>query len=101
MPTAERSPVFPDVPTAKEVGYDVSLDLFRGLSVAPNTPDDVKSVLADAMAKAANSPEFQKLAKAKGFTVAPLGHAQFEVLLAEENAKVKQIFASAGLLKTQ
>ncbi len=101
MPTAERSTVFPDVPTAKEAGYDVSLDLFRGLSVAPNTPDDVKSKLADAMAKAANSAEFQKLAKAKGFTVAPLGHAQFEALLADENAKVKEIFASAGLLKTQ
>ncbi|MBT4908340.1 MAG: tripartite tricarboxylate transporter substrate binding protein [Rhodospirillaceae bacterium] len=101
MPTAERSTVFPDVPTAKEAGYDVSFDLFRGLSVAPNTPDDVKSKLADAMAKAANSPEFLKLAKTKGFTVAPLGHEDFEVLLAEENAKVKEIFASAGLLKTQ
>jgi len=69
--------------------------------VAPNTPDDVKAQLADAMAKAANSPEFQKLAKAKGFTVAPLGHAAFEALLVDENAKVKAIFASAGLLKTK
>jgi tripartite-type tricarboxylate transporter receptor subunit TctC len=101
MPTDARSTVFPDVPTAKEIGLNASFDLFRGLSVPPNTPDDVKSMLADAMTKAANSPEFQKLAKTKGFTVAPLGHKEFEALLVEENAKVKQIFASAGLLKTQ
>ena len=100
MPTAERSPIFPDVPTAKEAGYDVALDLFRGLSVAPNTPDDIKAKLADAMAKAANSPEFKKLAADKGFTVAPMDHNAFEAMLVEENAKVKAIFASAGLLKT-
>ncbi len=100
MPTAARSPIFPDVPTAKEAGYDVALDLFRGLSVAPGTPDDIKAKLADAMAKAANSPEFKKLAADKGFTVAPMGHKQFEAMLADEDAKVKAIFASAGLLKT-
>ena len=100
MPTAKRSAVFPDVPTAKEEGYDVALDLFRGLSVAPNTPGDIKAKLADAMAKAANSPEFKKLAADKGFTVAPMDHEAFEAMLVEENAKVKAIFASAGLLKT-
>ncbi|HCP00006.1 MAG: hypothetical protein CL573_01630 [Alphaproteobacteria bacterium] len=101
MPTAERSPVFPDVPTAREAGYDVALDLFRGLSVAPNTPADIKAKLADAMAKAANSPEFKKLAATKGFTVAPLDHKAFEAMLAAENTKVRAIFASAGLLKTK
>ncbi|MBS28142.1 MAG: hypothetical protein CL566_04340 [Alphaproteobacteria bacterium] len=101
MPTDARSSIFPDVPTAKEVGFDVTLDLFRGLSVPPNTPDDVKAKLADAMAKAANSPEFQDLAKKKGFTVAPLGHEDFTTLLASEDVKVKKVFTSAGLLNSK
>ena len=100
IPSAERSAIFPDVPTAKEVGYDVVLDLFRGLSVAPGTPDDIKAKLVDAMTQAANSPEFKKLASDKGFTIAPMGHKDFEAMLANENAKVKRIFASAKLLKT-
>lgn len=100
MPTDKRSEVFPDVPTAKEIGIDASFDLFRGLSVPPGTPDDVKAILADAMIKAANSPEFRKLASDKGFTIAPMGFEEFEAMLAEENAKVKEVFASAGLLKT-
>lgn len=101
MPTDERNDVFPDVPTAKELGYNASLDLFRGLSVPPNTPNEIKKILADAMAKAANSKAFLDLAKKKGFKVAPLGHEAFSTLLAEENAKVRAIFASAGLLKNQ
>jgi tripartite-type tricarboxylate transporter receptor subunit TctC len=100
MPTDHRNEVFPDVPTAKELGFNASLDLFRGLSVPPGTPNEVKNILADAMAKAAQSPAFLDLAKKKGFKVAPLGHEEFSALLAEENAKVKAIFASAGLLKT-
>jgi tripartite-type tricarboxylate transporter receptor subunit TctC len=101
MPTDERDPAFPDVPTAKELGYDVTLDLFRSLAVPAGTPDDVKAALADAMTKAANSPAFQELAKNRGFTVAPMDYVAFTDYLADENEKVISIFDSAGLLKTQ
>jgi tripartite-type tricarboxylate transporter receptor subunit TctC len=101
MPSDERNEVFPDVPTAKESGYDVTLDLFRSLSVPAGTPDDVKAQLADAMTKAANSPAFQELAKNSGFTVAPMGPADFDTYLTGENAKVEEIFKSAGMYKGQ
>ena len=99
MPTARRNALFPDVPTAKELGYDAVLDLFRGLSVPKGTPDAVKEKLADAMAKAARSDAFMDLAKKKGFTVAPTGHKAFAAFLAEEDAKVQSIFKSAGLYR--
>jgi len=101
MPSDERNEVFPDVPTAKELGYDAALDLFRSLSVPAGTPDDVKDALADAMTKAANSPAFMELAKNSGFTVAPMGHVEFTAYLADENQKVQSIFSSAGLIKSQ
>ena len=100
MPTAERNPLFPDVPTAKELGFDAELDLFRGLSVPKGTPDAVKEKLAGAMAKAAQSDAFMDLAKKKGFTIAPMGHKAFAAFLAEEDAKVQAIFKSAGLYKS-
>lgn len=101
MPSDKRDDVFPDVPTAKESGYDVSLDLFRSLSVPSGTPDDVKATLADAMIKAANSPAFKELAKNSGFIVAPMGYIEFTHYLAGENDKVVSIFKSAGLYKSQ
>ena len=100
MPTAERNPLFPDVPTAKELGFDAVLDLFRGLSVPKGTPSAVMEKLADAMAKAARSDAFMDLAKKKGFTVAPTGHKEFAAFLADEDAKVQAIFKSAGLYKS-
>lgn len=101
MPTDERNPIFPDVPTAKELGYDATLDLFRSLAVPAGTPEEIKATLADAMTKAANSPAFQELAENSGFTVAPMGPDEFTEYLADENDKVVEIFKSAGLYQSQ
>jgi tripartite-type tricarboxylate transporter receptor subunit TctC len=101
MPTEARNNVFPDVPTAKELGYDAVLDLFRGLSVPKGTPDNVKAKLAEAMTQAAQSPAFMDLAGQKGFTVAPLGYQEFTAYLAEEDEKVKAIFKEAGLYQSK
>ncbi len=101
VPTANRNGVIPDVPTAKELGYDAVLDLFRGLSVPKGTPPAIKTKLADAMAKAAQSEAFMALAKKKGFTVDPLPVARFEKLLRMEDAKVKGIMKSAGLYQAK
>lgn len=101
VPTEQRNPVIPDVPTAKELGYNAVLDLFRGLSVPKGTPPEVKAKLADAMAKAAKSEAFMALAAKKGFTVDPIGSADFESLLHVEDAKVKGIMDGAGLYQSK
>jgi tripartite-type tricarboxylate transporter receptor subunit TctC len=101
IPTAMRNPLFPDVPTAKELGYNANFDIFRGLSVAPGTPDAIKAKLSDAMMKAANSKAFKALAKKKGFTIAPMGHVEFTKFLAGQDKIVKEIFKLAGLYKSK
>jgi tripartite-type tricarboxylate transporter receptor subunit TctC len=99
--SAERNPVIPDVPTAKELGYDVVNDLFRGLAVAKGTPKEIKDKLADAMEKAAKSEAFMGLAGKSGFTVAPMGSDNFSTFLSDEDAKTKVIFKNAGLYKSK
>ena len=101
VPTSKRNMVIPDVPTMGELGYDAELDLFRGLSVAPGTPQSIKDKLFDAMSKAAKSEAFMGLAKKKGFTVDPMGPKAFTVLLSNEDNKVKNIFKGAGLYKSK
>lgn len=101
IPSATRNGVIKDVPTAGELGYKAELNLFRGLSVPKGTPQAVKDKLADAMAKAAKSAAFSKLAAQKGFTVAPLSVSAFEMLLAKEDAKVKGIMQGAGLYQSK
>ena len=95
---AERNPIIPDVPTARELGIDVEFDLFRGLSVPKGTPADVRARLAEAMTRAANSEAFQRLADDLGLTVAPLTMGPFEALLQRENVTVRSIIQSTGTL---
>ncbi len=101
LTSSERNPAVPDVPTAKELGYGVELDLFRGLSVPKGTPDAIKEKLADAMIKAANSDSFKERAQKIGFTVAPLGTEEFEAKLKKGDADVKAIMNAAGLYKSK
>ena len=101
VPTSKRNMVIPDVPTMGELGHDAELDLFRGLSVAPGTPQSIKDKLFDAMSKAAKSEAFMGLAKKKGFTVDPMGPKAFTTLLSNEDNKVKNIFKGAGLYKSK
>lgn len=58
--SSERHPAFPDVPTSAELGVDISgLDNYRSIAVAAGTPADVVAKLADAVATATASEEWQ------------------------------------------
>jgi len=63
----ERFPLFPDVPTAKECGYNVSVLCWLGFGVPKDTPDDVFNTLVDAMKKSYNSETYQKMLAANGY----------------------------------
>ena len=101
IPSPKRNPVIPDVPTMRELGFDVDILLFRGLSVPKGTPKPVKEKLADAMTKAAHSKAFEDFAEKNGFTVETLGVDDFEKVLAAEDQKVKTIMKAAGLYQSK
>jgi tripartite-type tricarboxylate transporter receptor subunit TctC len=54
-----RQPYFPDVPTLKELGYDVEYYLWCGLFAPKNTPAAALTVLRDAVRRAMQDPEFK------------------------------------------
>lgn len=54
----ERSAIAPDVPTFQEQGYDMVFASLRGIGAPKGLPEDVRQRLADAVAKAAEDPEF-------------------------------------------
>jgi tripartite-type tricarboxylate transporter receptor subunit TctC len=56
---AQRHPTLPDVPTLKELGYDIEYYLWLGLFVPKGTPDPAVKVLRDATRTAVNDPEFR------------------------------------------
>lgn len=64
--SAKRTPRFPEVPTLKELGYDIMSDSQVGLSGPPGLPSGVHKVLSDALAKAIQNPEVAAKLQAAG-----------------------------------
>ena len=98
---AERDPVFPDVPTAKEQGYDVQLELWRGISAPKDVPADVVAKLEKAISETVASPEFAEAGKTSGFRPAFLPAKKFEALIAEDDKKVAALMDKLGMKKSK
>ncbi|MBI4592716.1 MAG: tripartite tricarboxylate transporter substrate binding protein [Candidatus Rokubacteria bacterium] len=58
----KRHPAFPDVPTSKELGVDLTLPQFRGIVARKGTPPDRIQKLAEAFTKAMDTPQWKKFA---------------------------------------
>lgn len=101
IPGAKRNPVIPNVPTMSDLGYDVEIDFFRGLSVPKGTPHLVKAILADALMRSARSKKFTAFAKKKGFTIAPMDSESFGAYLATQNKLIIAIMKNAGIYQSK
>jgi tripartite-type tricarboxylate transporter receptor subunit TctC len=73
----KRSAVFPDAPTFRELGYDIVEGAYRGVSVPPNTPDDIVRILADAFDKVNRNPEFAKKMAELAFDLEFMGPEEY------------------------
>ncbi|MEW6623394.1 MAG: tripartite tricarboxylate transporter substrate-binding protein [Bacillota bacterium] len=95
----ERNPNFPDVPTFKELGYDITFGTWRGLAVPKDTDSEVKNILAEAFKKAYDTPDFQDFAKKAGLGLAYANANDFEKFLDESAVNVEAVMKSLGLAK--
>jgi tripartite-type tricarboxylate transporter receptor subunit TctC len=66
--SAERVPFLPDVPTAKEQGYDVQVSQYRFITTPKGTPQAVKDRLVEAAKKTFASAEYKKFNKENNLT---------------------------------
>jgi putative tricarboxylic transport membrane protein len=88
-----------NVPTLMEQGMDVELVNWRGLVGAPGLSAQQKATLVGAVEKAVKSDEWAKTLKTRGWEDAYLGPDQFTAQLAKEQANVKEVLTSIGLVK--
>jgi tripartite-type tricarboxylate transporter receptor subunit TctC len=96
---AARDPVFPDAPTAREQGYDIALDLWRGIAVPKGTPPAVVAKLEAAAKAASEAPEFAAAGKKLGFTPAYLPAEAFAKLIADDDRRLAEVMKQIGLKK--
>lgn len=99
MPTEQRDAAYPDVPTLKELGYPIVIELFRGISVPKGTSDQIVKKLEGAFEKGAASEGFKKIAKQKGFKISYMGQAEFAKYLEVQDANIAKAMKLGGLVK--
>ncbi len=97
--SADRIPIVPDVPTAKEQGADIDITMWRGLAAPADTPDDVIMKLEAAAKKAVDSKEFQDASKKIGFKPAFLGHDGFNKQIADDDKRISALMDRLDLKK--
>lgn len=97
--SGSRDSALPEVPTMKEKGIPMAIELFRGISVAKGTPPAVIRRLADACQKAAQDSSFVDAGKKSGFDVGYQSPDAFRRYLSEQNEFVANMMVKAGLKK--
>jgi tripartite-type tricarboxylate transporter receptor subunit TctC len=94
-----RDPALPDVPTAREQGFDVSVEAWRGIAVPRGTPRSAVSILESAVRQAIESSEFQRGSENLFVRPAFMPAAQFSALIAQEDAALARLMERVGLKK--
>jgi tripartite-type tricarboxylate transporter receptor subunit TctC len=93
---ARRSPALPEVPTMKELGYDVEFYLWVGLFAPKGTPAPVITTWREASKKAAASEQFAAAMKNLGQDVAYLDQPEFKAFWDADAKRVEDAVRQIG-----
>src|SRR3546814_79896 len=86
----ERHPQFPDVPTFKELGIDMSSGAYRGVAVPESTPEELRKQISGMIHEINQDPEFRQRLENDGMAMLDVGYEQMDAFM----AKMKETYAS-------
>jgi tripartite-type tricarboxylate transporter receptor subunit TctC len=92
----KRAASMPDVPTFKELGYDVEFSLWVGMFAPVKTPAANVNVIREAVRKAANGAQFKTAIGNIGDEVAYLDQADFAKFWDEDAKRVEAAVHAIG-----
>ncbi len=90
----KRNPLFPDVPTFREVGYDITMGVYYVVIGPKGLSPEIVAKLHDAFKKAMGEPVFIEAMKARGFDISYEDSENLKKRLMkdyEQNAKLVEI----------
>jgi tripartite-type tricarboxylate transporter receptor subunit TctC len=92
-------PLFANVPTAKERGYNVVVTLWQGIGAPKNMPEAVRAKLAGAFEKILATKETQDALRGLGLEPVYMGPADFSRKWVDEQAHYKQVVTETGIMQ--
>jgi tripartite-type tricarboxylate transporter receptor subunit TctC len=96
--SAQRNPLYPDVPTVAESGYPgFSAVSWTGLSAPKGTPKPIVDKLEAAMVKAFGEPAVRAKLEGNGFVVVASKSSDYGKFVTDEMARWSKVVQSAGI----
>ncbi|NLC35201.1 MAG: tripartite tricarboxylate transporter substrate binding protein, partial [Alcaligenaceae bacterium] len=95
---AQRSPSFPDVPTAAEAGVpDYEVSTWYAMWAPAGTPPDIVEKMSEEIVKALNAPKVKELWASNGSAIPNLTGAQFGEFVDAEIGRWAGVVKEAGV----
>ncbi len=95
----ERHPLFPDVPTFKELGYDLVGGAYRGVAVPSATPEDLRKQWSDMIGQINANADFQQKMLDGGFAMIDVPYEEMDAFMSARKEAYIEAAKSAGILK--
>jgi putative tricarboxylic transport membrane protein len=91
---------FPDVPTLKEIGHDVTYFFYRGIAAALDIPSEAAAFYENMFKRMAESSSWKEN-YLKKYSLSPswMGSKEFAKVVAQNEEESKEILKDLGLLK--
>src|SRR5947208_3679317 len=87
-----RTNLAPELPTAREQGYDIEMSSLRGMAAPRGLPPDIRERLVAAVERAAADPDFQAQAVKFFAPLRYLAPAQYEALVREADVMYRAMW---------
>lgn len=95
----KRLPAFPNVPTFKELGYDIVSGAYRGYALPKSASAATVKTWSDRIMKINADPSFKKKMEDGAFVVVNIGHDKIKGFMAEQKKANEKIAKELGLIK--
>jgi len=94
--TDKRSPIMPDIPTFKELGYNFTSGSARGFSMPKNTPKAVIDTFANAVKQVMSTEEFKANALATAFPSDYMGPEEYGAYMKKLDGEYRVLWDKYG-----
>ncbi|KQT53146.1 hypothetical protein ASG43_19410 [Aureimonas sp. Leaf454] len=95
----ERLPGFPDIPTVRESGFDVSVQKFRGLAAPKGLPDDIAAIWDKAAEATLADPDYKKAYETESLVANFIDHTAYPAFVDGFVEKTSSFLKSTGVIQ--
>jgi len=93
----KRLPAFPDVPTFRELGFDLVGGAYRGVAVPKSTTEDIRQKVSDIVSKINAEPEFKKKMEDGGFVLTDVTYKDMPKFMADKKSEYGKLADKLGI----